>query len=173
MPTLPTVASICHYCIFSILSLCTVLPGCATQQSKKAPYEPRQLTMPKVHTEGQPFEVAVFHGCYDGDTCTVSLEPAIPALFGDHITVRLAGIDTPEMKGGCQEEKDLALQAKALTQKLMVQASKIELLEPKRDKYFRILAKVVADGEEISQALVKAGLARPYDGGKKMRWCPE
>lgn len=77
------------------------------------------------------------------------------------------------MKGGCQVEKDLALQAKALTQKLMVQASKIELLDPKRDKYFRILAKVVADGQEVSQELVKAGLARPYDGGKKMRWCPE
>jgi micrococcal nuclease len=150
-------ASICHYVyILSILILCTTLPGCASHQSKKAPYEPRQLTMPKVHNEGQPFEIAVFHGCYDGDTCTVSLEPAIPALFGDHITVRLAGIDTPEIKGACQEEKDLALQAKALTHKMMVQASKIELLEPKRDKYFRILAKVVADGEEISQALVKA-----------------
>lgn len=55
----------------------------------------------------------------------------------------------------------------------MVQASKIELLDPKRDKYFRILAKVVADGQEVSHELVKAGLARPYDGGKKMRWCPE
>ena len=57
--------------------------------------------------KGQPFEVAVFHGCYDGDTCTVSLPQGIPALFGDHITVRLAGIDTPEMKGICEEEKAL------------------------------------------------------------------
>jgi endonuclease YncB( thermonuclease family) len=129
--------------------------------------------MPKAHTEGQPFEVAVFHGCYDGDTCTVSLHSNIPALFGDHITVRLAGIDTPEMKGICEEEKALATQAKALTQNLMVQAAKIELLEPKRDKYFRILAKVMTDGREVAQELVKAGLARPYDGGKKQRWCPE
>jgi endonuclease YncB( thermonuclease family) len=129
--------------------------------------------MPKAHTESQPFGVAVFHGCYDGDTCTVSLPENIPALFGDHITVRLAGIDTPEIKGMCDEEKALARKAQELTQKLMVQASKIELAEPKRDKYFRILARVMADGQEVAQELVKAGLAVPYDGGTKKRWCPE
>ncbi|MBI4001265.1 MAG: thermonuclease family protein [Nitrospira defluvii] len=75
------------------------------------------------------------------------------------------------MKGICEEEKTLARQAQALTQKLMVQAQKIELLEPKRDKYFRILAKVMADGQEVAQELVKAGLAVKYDGGKKKRWC--
>lgn len=128
--------------------------------------------MPKSSTEGQPFEVATFHGCYDGDTCTVSLAN-LPAVFGDHITVRLAGIDTPEIKGICEEEKTLAKQAQALTQTLMVQAVKIDLVEPKRDKYFRILARVMADGREVAAELVKAGLARPYDGGKKQRWCPE
>ena len=128
--------------------------------------------MPKAHTEGHPFKVAVFHGCYDGDTCTVSLSAGIPALFGDHITVRLAGIDTPEMKGICEKEKALAKRAQALTQTLMGQAVKIELLEPKRDKYFRILARVMADDREVAHELVKAGLARPYEGGKKERWCP-
>ena len=161
----------------SLLSILTalllVLESCAPTPTKKAPYEPRELTMPKAHTEGQPFEVAVFHGCYDGDTCTVSLHPTVPALFGDHVTVRLAGIDTPEMKGICEEEKALARQAQALTQKLMVQAVKIELLEPRRDKYFRILARVMADGQEVAHELIKAGFARAYDGGKKQRWCPE
>jgi endonuclease YncB( thermonuclease family) len=129
--------------------------------------------MPKANTEGHPFDVAVFHGCYDGDTCTVSLPASVPALFGDHITIRLAGIDTPEIKGICEEEKALARQAQALTQKLMVQATRIELLEPQRDKYFRILARVMADGQEVAHELVKAGLAVKYDGGKKKRWCPE
>ena len=161
-----------YYLLTLFVTLMVLVAGCVPSDTKKAPYEPRQLTMPKAHTDGQPFEVAVFHGCYDGDTCTVSLPPGIPALFGDHITVRLAGIDTPEMKGICEEEKALARQAQALTQKLMVQAVKIELLEPRRDKYFRILAKVLADGQEVAQELVKAGLARPYDGGKKERWCP-
>ena len=114
-------------------SLClAILCSCGTQRHP----EIRPLTMPKANTEGHPFEVAIFHGCYDGDTCTVSLAENIPALFGDHITVRLTGIDTPEIKGMCEQEKVLARQAQALTQKLMVQAMKIELLEPRRDKYF-------------------------------------
>lgn len=128
--------------------------------------------MPKAHTQGQPFQVAVFHGCYDGDTCTVSLADP-PPLFGDHITVRLAGIDTPAMKGTCEAEKAAARQAQAFTQELMVQAQRIELEEPRRDKYFHILARVMADGQEVAQELVKAGLAGPYDGGKKGRWCTE
>lgn len=97
----------------------------------------------------------------------------LPPVFGDHITIRLAGIDTPEMKGTCEEEKALARQAQALTQKLMVEAHKIELQEPQRDKYFRILARVMADGQEVAHELVKAGIAGPYDGGKKERWCPD
>jgi micrococcal nuclease len=165
--------AVLNYLLALLVSSLVLVAGCAPSGTKKTPYEPRQLTMPKAHTEGQPFQVAVFHGCYDGDTCTVSLPPGIPALFGDHITVRLAGIDTPEMKGICEEEKALARQARALTQTLMVQAMKIELLEPRRDKYFRILARVMADDREVAQELVKAGLARPYEGGKKERWCPE
>lgn len=47
------------------------------------------------------FDQAVYHTCYDGDTCMMSL-PGIHPLFGDHIPVRLAGIDTPEMKGQCE-----------------------------------------------------------------------
>jgi hypothetical protein len=29
----------------------------------------------------------------------------------------------------------------------------------------------MADGKEVAQELVKAGLAVPYDGGRKKRWC--
>ena len=171
MPSARIVSTALFRCLL-LLSYAT-LSGCASQQTKNAHHQQRQLTMPKAYTEGQPFQVAVFHGCYDGDTCTVSLPPTIPALFGDHITVRLAGIDTPEMKGICEEEKALATEAKALTQRLMVEAHQIELLEPRRDKYFRILARVMADDREVAKELVKAGLARAYDGGKMERWCPE
>ncbi len=146
-----------------------LLASCASPHAKP---EIRPLTMPKTSTEGQPLEVAAFHGCYDGDTCTVSLQPTLPALFGDHITVRLAVIDTPEIKGICEKEKALARQAQAFTQHLMIEAKAIDLLEPKRDKYFRILARVMIDGKEVAQELVAAGFAVPYNGqGKKKDWC--
>lgn len=83
--------------------------------------------------------------------------------------MRLACIDTPEMKGFCEKEK-AARQPQAFTHKLMVQAQGIELQEPRRDMYFRILARVIADGQEVAQELVKAGSAVPYDGGRKQRW---
>ena len=149
------------------------LPACAPPTPRTTSHkhpEVRPLTMPKSSTEGHPFEVAVFHGCYDGDTCTVSLPNSVPALFGD-ISASASRALTPEMKGMCEHEKALAKQAQALTQKLMVAATKIELLEPRRDKYFRILARVMADGQEVAQELVKQGLAVPYDGGKKKDWC--
>jgi endonuclease YncB( thermonuclease family) len=162
--------------MFQAILIAVLVSSCTAHHKP----ELRPLTMPKATTEGHPFQVAVFHGCYDGDTCTVSLPPTVPALFGDHITVRLSGIDTPEIKGICEEEKQLARKAQALTQKLMSEAARIDLLEPKRDKYFRILARVMVEDQarpgepiEVAQELVKAGLARPYDGGKKQRWCPE
>lgn len=36
-----------------------------------------------------------------------------------------------------------------------------------RGKYFRILAVVYVDDENLGQALINAGLARPYDGGTR------
>jgi endonuclease YncB( thermonuclease family) len=82
------------------------------------------------------------------------------------------GIDTPEIKGMCENEKALARQARAFTHNLMIGAQAIELLEPKRDKYFRILARVMADGKEVAQELVAAGFAVPYNGhGRKKNWC--
>ena len=45
---------------------------------------------------------------------------------------------------------------------------------PLRDKYFRINARVIADGQDLSEMLVVKGLAIPYDGGTKTKdWCVE
>jgi micrococcal nuclease len=43
------------------------------------------------------FDHVQFHKCYDGDTCIVSL-PGLPDVFGDRISIRLVGIDAPEIK---------------------------------------------------------------------------
>ena len=119
------------------------------------------------------FDQAVYHTCYDGDTCMMSL-PGIHPLFGDHIPVRLAGIDTPEMKGQCEREKQLARQARDLVRLALSGAEAIHLRKASRDKYFRIDARVMADGQDLSQILITHGLAVPYDGGTKTKdWCVE
>lgn len=117
------------------------------------------------------FDQAVYHTCYDGDTCMMSL-PGIHPLFGDHIPVRLAGIDTPEMKGQCEREKQLARQARDLVRSALGQAGTIRLRKASRDKYFRIDAHVMADDRDLSEMLIRQGLAVPYDGGTKNKdWC--
>ena len=108
---------------------------------------------------------------YDGDTITVDLKGQHP-LFGDNISVRVAGIDTPEIRGKCAQEKKLARAAKKIVHKIMSKARKITLKNVQRGKYFRILADVQADKKDVADILIKKGLAVRYDGGTKgFDWC--
>ena len=45
----------------------------------------------------------------------------------------------------------------------------IDLREVERGKYFRLVAEVIADGENMSDVLLERGLAWPYDGGTRER----
>lgn len=118
-----------------------------------------------------PIRGVIFHSCYDGDTCTMSL-PGTHALFGDHISIRLDGIDTPEIKGKCAREKSMAVAARNLVNRRLAAASTIDLEDLGRDKYFRIGARVMADGQDLGAELLRLGLAVPYNGGTKIQdWC--
>ena len=106
---------------------------------------------------------------HDGDTITVDV-PSFPAIIGDNISVRLSGIDTPEMTDKRPEVKALAIKAREVLKQILHKAKKIELTELKRDKYFRIDATVIADGVNVQDTLQNLELAKPYDGGKKLPW---
>ena len=108
---------------------------------------------------------------YDGDTFRANLKDVHP-LIGKRIGIRVSGVDTPEMRGKCQKEKDLARQAKKITVNFLRKAKKIELRNVKRGKYFRIVADVFGDGKSLTKTLLKSGLAVPYHGAKKAKnWC--
>ena len=100
---------------------------------------------------------------YDGDTFKIDL-PSMHRLFGDDLSIRLFGVDTPEMRGTSDEVKALAMQAQQLTEKALRGASKIELRNPQRGKYFRIVSEVWIDGESLADMLKAKGLAKDYDG---------
>lgn len=115
-----------------------------------------------------PFIDITVHDCHDGDTCLISLNnPFLPPVFGQHIPVRLYGINTWEMQGRCQEETTLAIQARDFLKLKIAKGVRVDLVNPQRDKYFRLLGYLVVDGENMSEALLKAGHAHPYFGGKK------
>ena len=45
---------------------------------------------------------------YDGDTFRVDID-SLPPIVGKNIPIRLNGVDTPEIRGKCKYEKDLAV----------------------------------------------------------------
>lgn len=109
---------------------------------------------------------------YDGDTLTVNI-PGVPALIGKKISVRVAGIDTPEVRTKNKCEKEAGRIARNLVSATLKNAKKVELHNVQRDKYFRILADVIVDGRSLADVLLKNNLAYAYDGGTKTSpdWC--
>ena len=107
---------------------------------------------------------------YDGDTFRVNID-SLPPLIGKNIPVRLEGVDTPEINGKCQYEKDLALEARDFVRSKLSNAVEILLNDLQRGKYFRIVAKVYIDGVSLEEELLQNGLAYQYNGGKKSNWC--
>lgn len=107
---------------------------------------------------------------YDGDTFRVNID-SLPPIVGKNIAIRLEGVDTPEIKGKCQYEKDLALEARDFVRKKLFNAKEIKLNDLQRGKYFRVVAKVFIDGVSLEKELLDKGLAYKYQGGKKSSWC--
>ncbi|MDB9864219.1 thermonuclease family protein [Candidatus Thioglobus sp.] len=107
---------------------------------------------------------------YDGDTFRVDID-SLPPIVGKNIPIRLNGVDTPEIQGKCQYEKDLALKARDFVRNKLANAKEIKLSKLQRGKYFRVVADVYVDGVSLEQELLENELAYKYSGGKKTSWC--
>ena len=131
------------------------------------------LTATSSHSEQSfgDYEGAIYVRNYDGDTITFNL-PNLHPIIGKKIAIRVNGIDTPEIRGKCDKEKYDAKQAQGMVEEFLKDAERIDLKNMGRGKYFRIVADVYADGENLAEALIDSGMAVRYDGGKKnARWC--
>ena len=127
---------------------------------------PRETAHPETFVL-QPSDVV---SVYDGDTFKIDLQGVHP-IFGDDVSVRVNGIDTPEITGESDEVEALARKARDFVQAKLEAATQIELRNPQRGKYFRILADVYVDGASLAQILKDEGLAKAYDGkGAKPTW---
>jgi len=108
--------------------------------------------------------------CYDGDTCYIIYESLPESL--QKMSIRVLGIDTPEIKGNCNKEKELALEAREFANSVFKAAKNIEFKDLKWDKYGgRVLSNVYLDGKLYADLIIAKGLAKSYDGGKKISWC--
>lgn len=106
---------------------------------------------------------------YDGDTFKISVECS--PSFAETLSIRVLGIDTPEIKGTSKLERKLAIEARDHLKQLLTTARTIECTKVKWCKYGgRVLAYVAVDGKDVGKSLIDEGLARPYDGGKREPW---
>lgn len=119
---------------------------------------------------------AVVTAVVDGDT----LEVRARIWLGQELTtrVRLAGIDAPETRSDCPRERALAVRARAFLNARLRPAgargpAAVRLHDIRNGKYAgRVLARVEsAAGLDLGRALLAAGLARAYDGGRRAPWC--
>lgn len=106
---------------------------------------------------------------YDGDTFKVNIN-SWPPIIGREISIRVYGVDTPELKGGDSYTKDLALKAKLYTKNRLRNAKVITLKNIRRGKYFRIVADVYIDRWSLAKELIRVGLGKEYYGGGHPTW---
>jgi micrococcal nuclease len=103
---------------------------------------------------------------YDGDTITIAAK--LP--FGDsplyRLSVRLNGIDTPEIKCKTDDEKIAAKQAKDALSNLILNKY-VTFKNIQTEKYGRILADVYIGELHVNMWLITEKYAVKYDGGTK------
>ena len=90
--------------------------------------------------------------------------PGVHPLFGNEIGIRVRGIDTLEIRVKYLFEKQKVKETKTLIEGILNCANKITLHDIEREKYFRIVASVIVDGQNLSDLLLAKKLAVPYDG---------
>ena len=115
-----------------------------------------EMRMP---TPGTQFNVVKI---FDGDT--VQVEGA-----GLKFTIRLVGIDTPELGKKGQKEQPYSHQAKQKLTQILNQKV-ISLTQYGVGGYNRVLAEIFVNGTNVNLEMVKAGLAEVYRGKRPKKF---
>ena len=111
------------------------------------------------------YKVSRIHSVYDGDTCTLDIDLGMNIIRKKE-KVRLYGIDTPELRGVSDEEKERGRQARDWLYEQLDEAKEvlIRTYKDKEGKYGRLLGELLADGKNLNKALVEQGMAKKYYG---------
>ena len=108
---------------------------------------------------------------YDGDTITIASKLPYKKSPLYRFSVRLNGIDSPEIKGVSKKETQMAIISRdKLAEKCL--GKKVKLTEIKREKYGRVLADIHCDGICLNEWMITEKLAVKYNGGtkEKINW---
>jgi micrococcal nuclease len=134
---------------------------------KKQPEEPQTIIKWEDTT---PFTIPINGGqvikVYDGDSITIAAYLPIQNSPLYRFSVRLNGIDTPEIKGKNEDEKTAAKNARDALSDLILHKHVI-LKNVDTEKYGRILADVYLDELCVNNWLIQEKYAVKYGGGTK------
>ena len=103
---------------------------------------------------------------YDGDT----LRCAFDIGFGLHYydSIRLDGVDTPELRGGSELTKAAARYARDVVAELVTWADEIIFHSTVwKGKYGRPVGRLYIDGDDLAETLIELRLGVPYSGGTR------
>jgi len=130
-----------------------------------------------------PFIPPIVYGkvikIYDGDTITIAAKLPYEGSPIYRFSVRLNGIDSPEIKGGSASETKSAIKSRDALHNLIF-GKVVELRGNRKEKYGRLLADLYYDdgssgygsGDSktaihVNQWMIDNKYSVPYDGGKK------
>ena len=100
---------------------------------------------------------------YDGDTITI----AVKQSHGYYkYKVRLAGIDSPEIRTNNPREKAAAVQSREFLKSIILYKY-VSIEGAFYEKYGRLCGTVLLDGKNINEQMIAQGFAVRYTGGKK------
>ena len=106
--------------------------------------------------------------CYDADTITIASKLPYKESPLYRLSVRLTGLDAPEIKGKSEEEKELAKQARDFVSNLILNKY-VRLENVESEKYGRILADVYIGDVHLNDLLIRERYAVKYGGGTKLK----
>lgn len=88
------------------------------------------------------------------------------------VSVRIRGIDAPELRSRCDAEREAARRARAALEEMLA-AGPVDMTNIGGGKYYgRVIADVTAhDGRAVAHVLIAAAHARPYAGGRRSGFC--
>jgi len=106
----------------------------------------------------------------DGDTIVVRARIWLGQTV--ETNVRIAGIDTPELRGDCDAERAMAERARELLIGLIGEDG-VALRDIQYGTFAgRVVARVETADGDVTRPLIDAGLGRPYNGrGARPDWC--
>lgn len=117
----------------------------------------------KVLEDSLYFYKATMLRAIDGDTFELSIDVG----FNIHLTetIRLLGVDTPEIHGVKKNTKEYkeGIRSKEFVESILTgKTFFVETHKDKKEKYGRWLANILVDGKDLARMLLDSGLAKEY-----------